>query len=72
MLENGTAVRSTNHYATQFPDHILKNGGRPLKGVVRRLDRRGNIVVKWVQFQTEMHLSPEFVEVDPSGDKREG
>lgn len=64
MYDRGAHVRTTPYYATQFPDHINRNSGRPLKGVVRRIDRRGNVVVKWVQFQSEMHLSPEFIEAD--------
>jgi hypothetical protein len=62
MFEKGARVRSTAYYESQFPLHIRQNGGRPLHGHVRRINRRGNVVVKWVQFGSEMHLAPEFVE----------
>ena len=63
MFEKGTTVQSTPYYASQFPDHIKSNGGRPLRGRVLRINRRGSVVVKWVQFQSEMALAECFVEL---------
>ncbi len=63
-------VRSSALYASQFPLHIRQNGGRPLRGRVRRITRDGLVVVKFAELQTELRLAPQFVEPD-GGSKNE-
>lgn len=61
-FQRGDAVRSTADFERQFPIPIKRNGGRPLVGRFRRYDKNGNLVVKWAQQVTEMHLAECFVE----------
>lgn len=64
----GDYVRSTEFYASQFPQHIKANRGRPFRGKIRRVMSDGRVTVKWLQSAFPVTLSPRFVELDPVED----
>jgi hypothetical protein len=58
---SGARVESSPFFAAQFPDAIKTNGGKPLKGTVRRVTKNGLVVVKWVTYRSEHTLHPDYI-----------
>jgi hypothetical protein len=57
-------VRTNEHYASQFPSAVRRNGGKPRTGRIVRERRDGLWVVRFDDAVGEVVMHPRFFESD--------
>jgi len=55
-------IRTNDYYASQFPNPIGRNGGKPRTGVIVRKRQDGLLVVKFDDASSHVVISPKYIE----------